>query len=300
MPLDVAGSPEGPITLDQFEDGFAQAGIDARDEAALSEVGPLFSRLGKNKEFLADVILDKLESALAGELVARETGQVVPIKYLDDEFFLRAVIWPSKKDYIFDKTGPDLFYYGRPHDHNFAFLTYGYEGPGYASDYYTPSDGKLDGAVGGEVALDFVERKSLKPDTMMLYRAFTDIHSQLPPETTSVSLNVVSNPRDVLMETQRIFDDESRKIAAFFQTRANFGMIMAGSLLKGEEFVDRLDHLSTKHDDPLYRYFGLRAKAQFKGADGEVPYLRSQLGQHDGFVDQMLVSYLRLFDGPEN
>jgi hypothetical protein len=39
--------------------------------------------------------------------------------------------------------------------------------------------------------LRIIERSALSPGKLMLYRAHLDVHSQLPPEAMSVSLNVM-------------------------------------------------------------------------------------------------------------
>lgn len=49
----------------------------------------------------------------------------------------------------------------------------------------------VSGWQGETVGLRFIERSTLSPGKLMLYRAHLDVHSQLAPEAMSVSLNVM-------------------------------------------------------------------------------------------------------------
>ena len=77
------------------------------------------------------------------------------------KFIIRANFWPALKDSVVRHSGTDPFFYGVPHDHNFSFLTVGYLGPGYWSDYYEYDYGEVVGYPGEEVDLRFVEKSRL-------------------------------------------------------------------------------------------------------------------------------------------
>src|SRR3546814_6946369 len=100
-------------------------------------------------------------------------------------------MWPAAGDAAYAASGPQAFAYGLPHDHNLHFLTTGYWGPGYVSDYYDYDTEAVDGRLGEPLSLQFVERSRLSEGKMMLYRAHRDVHSQLPQERLSVSLNLM-------------------------------------------------------------------------------------------------------------
>jgi hypothetical protein len=104
---------------------------------------------------------------------------------------LRANFWPAREDPVVRASGPSAFFYDLPHDHNFPFLTYGYLGPGYWSDYFEYEVRELAGVPGEDAGLRFVERSKLDPGKLMLYRMRRDIHVQLPPDSLSVSLNIL-------------------------------------------------------------------------------------------------------------
>ena len=107
-------------------------------------------------------------------------------------------------------SGPAPFFYDLPHDHNFSFLTVGYLGPGYWSDYYE-HDGDAHAGLDGEpVELRFVERSRLSEGRVLLYRAHRDIHVQRPPDSFSVSLNILAADPGQHWRTQYRFDIDTR------------------------------------------------------------------------------------------
>ena len=108
------------------------------------------------------------------------------------KFLMRANCWPAAADSVVVNSGTDPFFYGRPHDPNFSFLTVGYVGPGYWSDYYEYDYERTVGFIGEKVDLRFVERSRLSEGKVMMYRRHRDVHSQLPPDSLSVSLNIMA------------------------------------------------------------------------------------------------------------
>src|SRR3546814_33924 len=77
-------------------------------------------------------------------------------------------------------SGTDPFFYGKAHDHNFSFLTVGYMGPGYWSEYYEYDYANVAGYVGEKVNLRYIEKSKLDEGKVMLYRIHRDVHLQLP------------------------------------------------------------------------------------------------------------------------
>ncbi|MFX9061834.1 hypothetical protein ABTN34_19000, partial [Acinetobacter baumannii] len=62
-------------------------------------------------------------------------AQAILLAPPNGNYVLRANCWPARDDAIVRASGTAPFFYDMPHDHNFPFLTYGYLGPGYWSDY---------------------------------------------------------------------------------------------------------------------------------------------------------------------
>lgn len=191
-----------------------ESGVDLTDEGSIAHCTDLLAGLARNRDFLADSVLAALKASYTDQLeLNRYSAQVFLLHRSARGFYLRANLWPSARDAVYTASGPAAFSYGVPHDHNFSFLTAGYFGPGYVSDYYEYDAEAVDGRLGEPLNLQFVERSSLAEGRMMLYRAHRDIHSQLPPETLSVSLNIMDEGEHVPWRDQYIVDLEAGTIA---------------------------------------------------------------------------------------
>jgi len=181
------------ITLEALIDALESTHIDARDEDGFASLGPLLARLGRNPRFLADMAIAELKQRCAGQIATNSYGgQVFLLHPPGSRYVVRANFWPALNDAVTRASGSAALFYGMPHDHNFPFLTYGYLGPGYRSDDYERDPDAILGLPGETAGLRFVERSQLTPGALMLYRARRDVHCQIPPETFSVSLNILA------------------------------------------------------------------------------------------------------------
>jgi hypothetical protein len=106
-------------------------------------------------------------------------------------FYLRANVWPSRDEHMVRASGTGPFAYGLAHDHDFDFLTFGYFGPGYWSDYWEYDYARVAGAIGEPAGLRFVERARLEPGQAAPLPRAPRRPFAAPPDALSVSLNVV-------------------------------------------------------------------------------------------------------------
>ena len=127
-------------------------------------------------------------------------------------YFIRANIWPSEDEHAMRASGGGSFVYSLPHDHNFNFLTLGYFGPGYWSNYYEYDFEDVIGYRGEQVPLRFIERSRLEPGKIMLYRAHVDVHDQAPPDALSISINMMHTSGAQAWLDQYSFDLENQRI----------------------------------------------------------------------------------------
>ena len=185
--------PAGPaLDLAEVTARLDESGVDLSDETSVARCAALLAGLGRNRDFLADRVIAALKASYADQLeINRYSAQVFLLHRGARGFYLRANLWPAATDAVTAASGAAAFSYGIPHDHNFSFLTAGYFGPGYVSDYYDYDPEAVDGRLGEPLNLSFAGRSQLGEGKMMLYRAHRDIHSQLPPERLSVSLNIL-------------------------------------------------------------------------------------------------------------
>lgn len=201
------------ITVEDLVDALDATPVDCRDEDAFASLGPLLARLGRNPNFLADLAIGELKARCTGQVAANGYGaQVFLLRPPNGRYLLRANFWPAREDPVVRASGPAAFFYDMPHDHNFPFLTIGYLGPGYWSDYYEYDVAAITGLPGEPAGLRFVERSRLEPGKLMLYRMRRDVHAQLPPDAFSVSLNILGSDVAQPWLDQFVFDTGANTI----------------------------------------------------------------------------------------
>lgn len=191
MPRVIAGSQSETADLEETIAALA-VGFDPREDESTLATAAALERLANNRDFLGDLLIDHLREGGKSDLPESSYGpQAIVLSPVRGGCFLRANIWPSARETCVRRGGPASFVYGMPHDHNFDFLTVGYFGPGYRSDYYTYDYDRVAGYCGESARLRFVGRSALEEGRLLHYRAHLDVHAQIPPEETSVSLNVM-------------------------------------------------------------------------------------------------------------
>lgn len=232
------------------------------EEESLQSAAHWLRKLGNNRDFLGDLLLEELKQGVSDAHEASDYGpQVVMLSGIGGDFFMRANFWPSADEHMFRASGKGAFSYEVPHDHNFDFLTVGYFGPGYSSDYYEYDYEEVVGAVGEKAGLRFVERSTLDPGKLMHYRAHRDVHSQLPPQSLSVSLNIMHAGGAQGWLDQYRFDVEKDEIAAVISPGGSEIFLRVAVGLGGEEARDLAQHFAGSHPSDRMRLVALEAQA---------------------------------------
>lgn len=240
-----------------------ETGFHPQQEESLLGAAQWLRRLGNNRDFLAEVMLDELKDAAAGggEEASAYGAQVVMLSPLGREFFLRANFWPGRNDHVFRASGQSAFSYELPHDHNFDFLTVGYFGPGYASDYYEYDYEAVVGVIGEAAGLRFIERSTLDPGKLMHYRAHRDVHSQLPPESLSVSLNIMHSGGAQGWLDQYSFDVGKDEVAKVISPGGSEIFLRVAVGLGHADAMDLADNFARGHISDRMRLVALEAQA---------------------------------------
>lgn len=262
MPRIIELADEGACSLSECIEALGESGFDPADELSLLNAARWLKRLGDNRTFLGDLLISELEKRHRQDDTLGTYGpQVIMLSPLGGEFFLRANIWPSRDEHAFRASGGDAFVYGLPHDHNFDFLTIGYFGPGYWSDYWEYDYEAVAGAIGEKAGLRFVVRSRLEPGKLLHYRAHHDVHSQLPPDALSVSLNVMHAGGAQGWLDQYRFDTERDEIAAVLSPGASEVFLRIAVGLGGEEARDLAERFARCHPSERMRLCALEAQA---------------------------------------
>ena len=255
MPRVIDLNDDRTASLAECVDALAASGFDPGDEESLLHAAGWLRRLGNDPDFLGDVLIDELARRHRDDVLDNSYGpQVVMLAPPRGQFFIRANIWPSEQDYMVRASGGSSFVLGLPHDHNFNFLTLGYFGPGYWSDYYEYDYAEVAGYRGEPVpSLRFVERSRLEPGKLMLYRAHLDVHAQLPADSLSVSLNIMHTSGAQGWLDQYRFDLEQGTIAAILSPGPTEALLKVAVGLGSDEARDLAHRFARCHPSDSLR-----------------------------------------------
>lgn len=262
MPRVIESTRQGSCELGDVLAALESEGFKPYEEENLLHAAQWLGRLGQNRDFLGDMLLAELKDGAEAAAEASSYGaQVVMLSPLGNEYFMRANFWPSREEHMFRASGSSAFSYELPHDHNFDFLTLGYFGPGYASDYYEYDYEQVAGVIGEKAHLRFVERSTLDQGKLMHYRAHRDVHSQLPPESLSVSINIMHAGGAQGWLDQYSFDVEADTIKSVISPGGAEVFLRVAVGLGGEEAKDLAENFARSHPSDRMRLCALEAQA---------------------------------------
>ena len=264
MPLIIDNPSPDSCTLEECVEVLGETGFEPEDEGSLAAAALWLRRLSNNREFLGALLVKRL----AGQAEELESGygpQAIMLSRSRDgragSAVLRAAIWPAETDLIFRASGAASVVYGAPHDHNFDFLTVGYVGPGYASDHYEYDYDEVAGYPGEAVTLRPRGRHILAPGTLMLYRKHRDIHSQLPPASLSVSLNVMRVDPAQAWFDQYGFDLEHGAVTRVLNPNPNEAMLRVAVASRAQAALDYAEWVGAAHPSSRLRLASFEARA---------------------------------------
>ncbi len=269
MPRVIEMHDAGVATLAETTDALNTAGFDPRDEASLDHAARCLRRLGNDRNFLGDLLIEELAQRHREDVLDSAYGpQVVMLVPPQGQYFMRANIWPSEQEHMTRASGATSFAIGLPHDHNFSFLTLGYFGPGYWSDYYEYDNAAVSGYIGEPVpSLRFTGRSRLEQGKIMLYRAHLDVHAQLPADSLSVSLNIMHTQGAQGWLDQYRFDLERREIAAILAPGSSDAFIKLAVALGSAEALDLAHRFARSHPSDRMRLAAWNALASHAGSE---------------------------------
>lgn len=139
------------------------------------------------------------------------SSQVLVLRKTDN-YLLRVSCWPGTNSIAMKENHKSSFFYDYAHDHNFSFYTLGYSGPGYITKMAEYKYSDATGARGENIAMTNEQCLQLSEGQVWLYRAHQDIHTQIAPEHTSISINILEGGNHVFFKDQYEFDMSRKKI----------------------------------------------------------------------------------------
>jgi hypothetical protein len=255
-----------PCTLAECSEALDALGLDADDPASIAAAAHWLRRLANNREFLGELLTQRLAGGGEDGLDSSYGPQAImlsrPRANRPGAAFLRAAIWPSPADHVFQTSGAASFVYGAPHDHNFDFLTVGYCGQGYTSEYYEYDYEAVAGYPGEAAGLRYTGRATLSPGKLMLYRRHVDVHSQLPPESLSVSLNVMRVDPAQGWFDQYGFDLARGTVARWLNANAAEGFLRVAVASGARAALDYAAWVGARHPSERLRLASFEARAE--------------------------------------
>lgn len=265
MPITIESNASDAIDLEELVAILLRERVDTQDHESMIAAGGALRRLANNRTFLADMILKSVKDHPFVEQGASTYGPqvmiLVPPTEPTSNFLVRANIWPAAADHATRASGPAQFGYHQPHDHCFNFLTVGYSGPGYRSNYYEYDYQKTSGYPGESVELSFIEQSCLHEGRVMLYRAFVDVHDQLPPESMSISINVMEASARGLVYDQYSFDVGKRVVTGIINPLPSSALMEMIAGLGDDDSQDFLVETAARHGKDRVRFAALKALA---------------------------------------
>jgi len=228
-------------------------------EDNLDEAAGYMRRIANNRLFLVEQINKDLKNLKTFQTHNLYTPQVFMLR-MDKNFMVRAAMWEAPKGRVSD----EMFFYEGAHDHNFSFLTVGYYGPGYRTRIYEYDHDDVIGYQGEPVKLEFLEETSLPFGKVILFRRGRDVHIQYPPQSLSISFNVLER-LDEPRPDQYSFDIAAG--TSLGKTDRTFGLliIQLAAALGAEESVDLLSEIMVSHASPRIRLAAYTAVAAHRG-----------------------------------
>ena len=117
------------------------------------------------------------------------------------------------------------------------------------------------GHVGETVDLRFMERSKLDLGKVMLYRAHRDVHSQLPADEMSISLNIVEISHSVPFRDQYQFDVPTSSINSIISVLSLEQLLPISAHIGGDAGADLLESFAARHPSDRVRFHALKARA---------------------------------------
>jgi hypothetical protein len=253
---------EARIELGDLVQALNDDGFDPADEESFAAAAPLLKRLANNPDFLADLAVRELKDRCTRQsLENRYSSQVIMLHRASEKYFIRANFWPSPRDSVYRTSGSSPFFYFMPHDHNFSFLTVGYFGPGYWSEYYEYDYESVVGLPAEKVDLRFIEKSKLDQGKVMLYRAHRDVHNQLPADEMSVSINIMEASNRLPFLSQYRFDVEKCEVAGILNRSSSEALLALAANHPGGNARDLVESFAAHHPCDRLQFAALRELA---------------------------------------
>ncbi len=217
------------------------------DYDSILDASDILSALANDRELLVNAINSTLAEIddYAGDNMGVSSQSI--ILHSDPMFKVRANVWrkPVARagSMLHDS---NLYSYHYAHNHNFELLTVGYLGSGYWTEIHECRPDKIQGYIGEKVELRYLEKTSLPRGKVIHFRACEDVHTQLPCNEFSISLNLLVVPPYEKLSDQYSFDVAESRISGVI-TSPDIGcmsLLSFVALLQAKEAYDSVERIA--------------------------------------------------------
>ncbi len=259
-----------PLDLEDAVSRLSEYGLNPDCPESIARAAAILAGLYANRDLLIPALTGALQQfGDRGAPQHRYTGQTIELGgNAASGFILRANIWPAADDPLMRGPSAEEFQYGFAHDHNFDFLTIGYHGPGYRSDFFGYEYESIVGFVGENVTLSPLKSITLGQGQMLHYRTQQDVHRQWPPEALSISLNIVHVHPGQSWFDQYGFDVEAGRISRIVSHSSLEALLTIAPHCGDENAREVAAHIMAHHASEAVRLSAARALAQWSVQNG--------------------------------
>lgn len=182
-------------------------------ESELCYAANVLNGLSINNSEIELFFRERLKEISSGKISFGFYKSQVLVIHVNRKYILRIAIWPSKDDYIYENNDKDAFFYNIPHDHNFNLLTTCIHGSGYKTEFYSYNHDETEKKLFSKVNLENRGLYTLAKGDTWFYESSSDIHIQHPPDTLSITLNIIENINPFDVKPQFHFDIKNSLIS---------------------------------------------------------------------------------------
>lgn len=244
------------IELDEYIE-YLESHINVQDVDELAKAADISKRLYNNRTFLVNHINHEMRDMNKFQSSNPYSSMSLLLSNRED-FFIRANFWSPIADKADYQKHDNVFIYGKPHCHNFHFLTIGYLGSGYETEIFEYHNDKVEGHYGEPVELKFLEKTDFPEGKIMIYRKGLDVHTQSPSKEFSVSINVMVKEHGEKL--RQFYFDTNKKIITGNAT-VDFRTFLLGVVgsIGDENSYDILRDYAQHNPDPVTRVTALQS-----------------------------------------
>lgn len=236
MPLIISiPQDQQSIDLKEFIETVESHNYDFTNQDDLINSAIYLNKLNNNKRFVMERIVSELDD-LPNFQRSNKNGPNVFVLHKASNYLLRAVVWNPTP--AIEENQKNLRY-DIYHDHNFDLLTIGHFGPGYRTKCFTYNSEQTTGLLDEHVEMLDEGMFTLTEGRILLFKNKYDIHTQLPPDSLSVSLNIIPT-RKISNYPQFQFNEQKSQISKYIHVSGNELVVRIAGVLGNKDDIEKL------------------------------------------------------------